>query len=83
MFGATFGSFLTAAWAAASPFTSAKYSVTKPFGTPGSRPRSIAYLTSCETTGLFQPVPPPVGGLYFTFVLMWNVMVLPPLVTTG
>ena len=63
MFGAFVGSFLTAAWACERPARSAKYSTRYPFGTPGRSPRSIAYFTSCETTGLLQPVPPPSGGL--------------------
>ena len=54
-----------------------------PFGTPGSKPRSIAYFDVLRDTGLFQPVPPPSGGLYLTSGLMWNVIVLPPLLITG
>jgi hypothetical protein len=54
-----------------------------PFGTPGRRPRSIAYLTSADTTGLLQPAPPPSGGLYLMPGLILNVIVLPLLVSVG
>ena len=70
MFGATVGSFFTAACACLRPTSAPRYVAVYPFATPGMMLRSIAYLTSLDVTSRFT------GGLNFTPLLRWKVTVL-------
>ena len=71
MFGATVGSFFTAACACLRPTSAPRYVAVYPFATPGMMLRSIAYLTSLDVTSRLT------GGLNFTPLLRWKVTVLP------